>query len=235
MTIGARPGRQRVTTGIFCLDSWIGIGAPQHGPSAAGAPGGAGGRQVHPSGGRRQRHLLRPARRWPSHRGYRLGYIACHGEPGTLRIGSDSSNWARSRGRLAERGVTFGARRCTSAAAESSRCPPSRRLTAFRTATGAQAVCGYRGEDGVEWLESAAFELTLFDYLATSGYKTALPALREFRRDHSRAPGSASGSSLIPSRDLHAQASCARSPFSTPARSSGGHVSTAPQPSGLGR
>jgi hypothetical protein len=61
---------------------------------------------------------------------------------------------------------------------------PHSRLTGFRKATGAQAVCGYRGEDGVEWLESAAFELMLFDYLATSGYKTAPPALRDFKREH---------------------------------------------------
>ena len=61
------------------------------------------------------------------------------------------------------------------------------RLTAFRAGTGAQAVCGYRGEEGVDWLESAAFELMLFDYLATSGYRTAPPALRDFKHAHAAA------------------------------------------------
>ena len=103
-----------------------------------------------------------------------------------MRIGGDNVELGELTSELADRGVTLRGKTLYFGSCAVLAMPASR-LTAFRTGTGAQAVCGYRGEAGVEWLESAAFELMLFDYLATSGYKSAPPALRDFRRDHSSA------------------------------------------------
>lgn len=187
MTIGARPGRQQVTTGIFCLESWSGNLAHRSTvrPLLELLEAQAGVKFIHRVVDARDT-FFDLLGRWPSNRGYRLGYMACHGEPGTLRIGGDNVALGELTSALAERGVTLRGKTLYFGSCAVLAMPASR-VSAFRTATGAQAVCGYRGEDGVEWLESAAFELMLFDYLATSGYKTAPPALRDFRRDHSSA------------------------------------------------
>jgi hypothetical protein len=119
------PGKRQITTGIFCLESWSG-------------------NLAHRSTVRRLLELLEAQAgvkfirrvvdgkdtffdllgRWPSHRGYRLGYIACHGEPETLRIGGDSVELAELTSKLGERGMTLRARRCASVAARCSQCLP---------------------------------------------------------------------------------------------------------------
>jgi hypothetical protein len=73
--------------------------------------------------------------RWPDYRGYRLGYIACHEAPATLRIGTDSIGLGEIPGSLAERGATFPGKTLYFGSCAVLAMPPSR-LTAFRTATG---------------------------------------------------------------------------------------------------
>jgi hypothetical protein len=57
-------------------------------------------------------------------------------------------------------------------------------IAEFREKTGLDCVCGYAGEGGVDWLESAAFELLLFQALAFSRYAADRFALRDLVAAH---------------------------------------------------
>ena len=184
MAIGQRPAEQRITTGIFCLESWSGNLAHRSSvrPLLELLEAQAGVKFIHRIVDTRDSFLDLLAR-WPSYRGYRLGYIACHGEPRRLRIGADVVALDDITTELSDRGVTLKGKTLYFGSCAVLAMPAAER-TAFRQGIAAQAICGYTGEDGIDWLESAAFELLLFDYLVGSGHKTSPPALRDFKARH---------------------------------------------------
>lgn len=127
--------------------------------------------------------LLDYMARWAHQSTYSLGYLACHGDEGSVYYGGAEITLAELADDLERRGVSlegktiyFGS--CSVLAGH------GQTIQAFRRRVGADAVCGYRGAEGVWWLESAAFELLLFEYLASSGYATSPYALRDLVREY---------------------------------------------------
>lgn len=94
---------------------------------------------------------------------YRLGYLAFHGDPGCIWVGStrvgfdDLGDWLA--GRAAGRVLYFGS--CSTMKVTDDE------LRILRERTGARAVVGYGRY--IEWLESLAFEVLLIE--ALSRYK----------------------------------------------------------------
>lgn len=90
---------------------------------------------------------------------YGVGYIALHGDPGQVWVGKHCVS-------LEELGEMLGGR-CSGRILYFGSCGTlnveQERVDAFRKATGARAVVGYRGD--IDWLESAAFELLLLESL----------------------------------------------------------------------
>lgn len=101
--------------------------------------------------------FLRSLRQWTQARYERFGfgYLATHGERGTVRVGQAlvplETLKDELRGRLAGRVLYFGS------------CETMRisldQAQEFRRVTRARAVCGYTTE--IDWVEAAAFELNL--------------------------------------------------------------------------
>lgn len=93
---------------------------------------------------------------------YEIAYIACHGSPGAVQIGDDSRDLSSLADELPEgqvldgKLVHFGS---CSVLRNRSQC------RAFLDKTGAQAVSGFTKD--VDWFESMAFELLMFQKFAT--------------------------------------------------------------------
>jgi hypothetical protein len=99
--------------------------------------------------------------KWPQRQyaSYSIGYFGFHGVPGSLLLGRRKITLEdmaeQLRGRCAGKIIYFGSCRVIDV--------PKKRLEDFRRITKARAVAGY--EEDVDWFESAAFDLVLFDAL----------------------------------------------------------------------
>ncbi len=106
--------------------------------------------------------LLRYLDQWASHRmrGYDTGYLAFHGSPGALWAGEDKVTFDDLEGALGGR--------CDDRRLHLSGCNVGSldvdRLREFRRVTGAQLITAYTTE--VEWIEGAALDLVLLDWMA---------------------------------------------------------------------
>jgi len=183
MSVGKPRPRSQIKTGIFCLESWSGDMRNKESvlPLLQLLERQLGLKFIHrvvDSKG----SFFDLLEAWSRYGDYRLGYIACHGDEGSIQIGSDVVELEEFAKEVSRRGIRLAKRTLYFGSCATLRMPP-KALAEFRSEIGAEAVCGYRGEDGVGWLESAAFELLLFDYL-THRYKTAPPALRDFKLRH---------------------------------------------------
>ena len=113
--------------------------------------------------------LLDRLKQWSSPRSRAFGvcYLAFHGSPGTLYAGDDEVTLddiaSTLQGRCAGRRLHLGA--CSTGAVDEAD------LRELRRVTGAQWVSGYTTD--VDWIESAALDLILLDWLADD---TAPPA-----------------------------------------------------------
>lgn len=110
--------------------------------------------------------------------GYRVLYLAMHGDPGTVYLGRDELSLDELEQILAGsckgKVIYFGS--CLTLKGNNDR------LQRFARATGARAVVGYRRE--VDWLESAAFEVLLLDRLVMGIRSDAV--FNNLVRDHGR-------------------------------------------------
>lgn len=122
-------------------------------------------------------------KRWSNYAGYRVGYIACHGSAGEIYIGPDTLSITELADQLERSKVDLSGRTLylgSCAGMKTTRAA----LRDLRERTGLACVCGFKGEDGVNWLESAAFELLLFQALALTPYAQHRYALRDLVADH---------------------------------------------------
>ena len=125
-------------------------------------------KHVHKVAGNRE-ILLRYLDQWAGHRyrGYDTGYLAFHGNPGSLWAGEDEVTFDE----LAE--VLAG--RCDDRRLHLSGCNIGsvdvERLRDLRRVTGAQVITAYTTE--VEWIEGAALDLVLLDWLVGGGASPA--------------------------------------------------------------
>jgi hypothetical protein len=105
--------------------------------------------------------LNRLLKKWgqSQYRSYSIGYFAFHGSPGRMYLGRQSVTLEHladvMNGSCKGKTLFFGS--CGVLEAEYDE------VEEFRQAVGARCVMGYREE--VDWFESAAFELLLFDSL----------------------------------------------------------------------
>lgn len=128
-------------------------------------------------------HLLR---RWSlkKHAKYAVLYIAAHGEPGGIAVGTERLSLDdiayHLEGRCAGRVVVFGT--CATMGAT------RRQLERFLVSTGAAAVMGYKTD--VAWMPATAFELMLLDTLSENSFTgPGLVAMTRKVRRHARAFG----------------------------------------------
>jgi hypothetical protein len=179
-------GRRAATLGVYCLESW----GPRLTTKSSVRPllelasEQTGLRFIHRVVDT-DAQLVEYLDRWTEYPDYRFGYIACHGNEGELKIGSTWISLEKLASELEERNVDLAGKTvyfgsCAVLAAH------GKKIETFRKRVGADVVCGYRGDDGVYWLESAGFELILLDYLTDPELraKTIPPRLRMLRRDH---------------------------------------------------
>ena len=117
---------------------------------------------------------------------YPILYLGFHGAPGEITVGEGRHGSItlddlaeRLEGRCRGRVIHFGS--CGTAAVH------GRELTKFRARTEALAVCGYK--EGVDWLESAAFEMLLLGRLQDASF-LQVSSLEKFDRE---LKGAASG------------------------------------------
>lgn len=105
--------------------------------------------------------LINMARKWPQRQysRYPLGYFSFHGGPGYLLLGRRSITLEQLgeelRGACQGKTIYFGS--CSALGI------PRREAERFRRVTDAKVVAGYRRD--VRWVESAAFDLLLFEAL----------------------------------------------------------------------
>lgn len=117
-------------------------------------------------------------RQWSQKRYAKLGfgYLAFHGEKGTLWVGQEEYSIEQLAelldGRLEGRILYFGS--CSTLQVDDDR------IENLRARTGARAVCGYTRD--VDWIESAAFELNLID--AVAWYSRIDAVFNHLRRNH---------------------------------------------------
>lgn len=108
-----------------------------------------------------------------------FGYLAFHGEPGSIRIGRHVHTLDDLAGSLhrslAGRTLYFGSCQTLNIDRDDAE--------EFRRATGARAVCGYTQE--IDWIESAAFELNLIH--AVTSYDRIDAGFKYLQRTHSGA------------------------------------------------
>jgi len=122
-------------------------------------------------------HLLS---RWAlkKHARYSILYLAMHGSPGQVGIGSEVMNLEDLaypiEGKCAGRVIVFGT--CSTVAIH------ARHLKRFLSVTGASAVMGYKTD--VAWIPSTAFELMLLDALSENEFvgPGLVAAVRKARR-----------------------------------------------------
>jgi hypothetical protein len=128
---------------------------------------------------------------------YPVGYLAVHGKPGGLWVGSEPvkletlTAWSEmeeapaldGRGEPTEWVLDLRGKVLYLGSCATLEVSPDR-LKRFRTTTGAIAVCGYT--KSIDWFESGGFDVTLLSALADALDKrkhTARPAIERLRRD----------------------------------------------------
>lgn len=108
--------------------------------------------------------LLRYLHQWSSHqmRGYETAYLAFHGSPGALWAGQDEVDFEDLKRVLAGRceGRRLHLSGCSVGALDAEELQDLRRVTR------AQVITAYATD--VEWIEGAALDLVLLDWLADS-------------------------------------------------------------------
>jgi hypothetical protein len=110
--------------------------------------------------------------------GFTFAYVGCHGVPGAIELSGEKQSYTLDRmshllaGKLAGRTMYFGS--CYTLRIDEGRARE------FMRRTGADAVCGYTKY--VDWLESAAFDINLFDYLTC--YQRTADRFRRLADDH---------------------------------------------------
>lgn len=151
--------------GVFCLESWSGDLRNRETvrPLLEVLADQAGLRFIHRAVDSRDQ-LVDYLKRWQSLNGYRVAYIACHGSTGELHIGGDTIALDDLGRTLSEEGVDLAGRTLYLGSCDV--MEDKRAVRSLREHTRLDCVCGYAGTDGVDWLESAAFELLLFKSLA---------------------------------------------------------------------
>jgi len=114
--------------------------------------------------------LIQGFKRWGQrqHNGFNIGYIALHGSPSTVHVGRKAVDLYElgeklPRATLAKKALHFGS--CS--VLDLNR----REQQALRKALGVKVVTGFTND--VEWIESLAFELLLFDALTWYAYPSA--------------------------------------------------------------
>lgn len=170
--------------GVFCLESWSGDlrNRDTVRPLLEVLADQSGLRFIHrvvDSGAQ----LIDYLTRWPAYAAYDVCYLACHGSAGTIYLGADSLTLSELADELERAGADLSGRTlylgsCSVMATQRSV------LTDLRDRTGLTCVCGYADEKGVDWLESAAFELLLFQALAITKYAQHRYALRDLVAQH---------------------------------------------------
>ncbi len=122
--------------------------------------------------------LVEAMTRWGQvqHKSYGIGYVAMHGSPGSVHIGRRRIDLAElaeelPRGRLASKVLHFGS--CSVLEQESDR----RDLV---DAFGVRAITGFTTD--VDWFESLAFEILLFDLMAS--YQRMDAVERYIQKEH---------------------------------------------------
>lgn len=114
--------------------------------------------------------LFHLVNKWPQRQydGYRIGYFAFHGSPGTIQLARDRVTLEELgevlTNRLRGKFVHFGSCEVFETSPE--------RLEHFRSQTGARAITGYR--TAIDWMRSAALDLLYFDAFA---YKSQADAI----------------------------------------------------------
>lgn len=124
--------------------------------------------------------LVRALTNWgqAQHKSYGLGYVAMHGSPGRVHIGRQAVDLASvanelPRRRLDSKILHFGS--C-------SVLEDKRQRESLRKALGVRAVTGFT--EDVDWFESLAFELILFDVMT---YYKRTDAMEAYIHDNHRA------------------------------------------------
>jgi hypothetical protein len=183
MALG-KPVPSSSALGVFCLESWSGDLRNRETvrPLLELLADQAGLRFIHRIVDSRAQ-LLNYVIRWQSLNGYRVCYVACHGSNGVIHVGGDTIPLTDLGDELAEQRVDL-ANRTLYLGSCSVMGTKRTAVTEFREKTGLGCVCGYAGERGVDWLESAAFELLLFQALAFSRYAQDRFALRDLVAQH---------------------------------------------------
>lgn len=110
-------------------------------------------------------HLNTPAdldhqlQQWKKHSSYKIGYLALHGEPGTVFVDGKPVTMEKmaesAAGALTGKHLHFGSCEVMPAG--------EKQRQQLRRSLGARSISGFTKE--VEWFESLAFELLLFDAL----------------------------------------------------------------------
>lgn len=173
--------------GVFCLENWSARLTNRESvkPILELAEREAGVEFIHRQVSGRD-DFLDYIKRWAGgYTKYKLGYFACHGQPGSIVLGNEELS-------IGELGKEFKDRRisCKGRILYFGSCATlgvsTRDLDRLLDDTQAAAICGYRHEDGVDWLESAAFELLLIGSLSSSARRGASFQLRDLKRDYSQ-------------------------------------------------
>jgi hypothetical protein len=170
--------------GVFCLESWSGDlrNRDTVRPLLEVLEAQAKLKFVHRTIDSREQ-LIDYLVRWQALGAYRVAYLACHGSTGEIHIGGETLSLDKLGMLLAEEGVDLRDR-----ALYLGGCAVmgvGRNVTSkLRERTRLACVCGYAGDEGVDWLESAAFELLVFKALAFGGHRQHHYNLRDLSVDH---------------------------------------------------
>jgi hypothetical protein len=120
---------------------------------------------------------------WSGYSSYELGFLALHGEPGSVAIGSEAVTVEELIDRTTDTDepLDLNLRGKTVYFGSCSTMSKRRDMERFRRASGARLVCGYTKD--VDWLEAAAFELLLLTrFAANANPVRALKPLYEHHR-----------------------------------------------------
>jgi uncharacterized protein DUF6642 len=123
--------------------------------------------------------LLKQMIRWgqAQHSRFGIGYLALHGSPGKVYVGRRGVDLVELGNALPRRGLTSKVLHFGSCAVLDL---PSKGRQELRDALGVRALTGFT--EYVDWVESLAFELLLFDVLAS--YKRLDAAEAYIKRNH---------------------------------------------------
>lgn len=170
--------------GVLCLESWSGDlrNRDTVRPLLEVLDAQAGLKFIHRMVDSREQ-LIEYLVRWQVLGGYRVGYLACHGSTGEIHVGGETVSLDDLGTLLADEGIDLSGRTLYLGGCAVMGVRRSVTKT-LRERTRLACVCGYAGEDGVDWLESAAFELLLFQALAFGEHRQAHYNLRDLIAAH---------------------------------------------------